>query len=630
MGSGRTPMEARDQSSRAVSRRATASAPAQKGLFVVALFGFLAAAAIGYLTARNPHALPAHAAVVARVLIIVTLFGGGIYARTSALQARMGALLIGAGVFSSLWLLNGSSDPFAFTVGRVFAGLAPAVFPFVLLAHPTGRLRSAHERRFLLIGGGVLMLCSTGLVLLAEQPAVTTSLVRCAPHCPKDVLFIGSAPTLVPLLKIGGVMSWGALTCGTAVMLFGRTRAASPALRHSLTPVSAAAIATAISWLVFIIAEVAGASVGSALGAFNAEIVAIIPVAILLGLGLERLFMAGALEGFVNELARASQANPEAMMAEALADPSLCIAYQRPVHGTFVDASGVATTLPVDDPDRAVALIERDSRLIAAVVYDAGLADQARFVHAAGAVAVLQIQAAQLEADLQATHRELTASRTRLVDAADTERRRIERDLHDGVQQDLVGLRIKLGLAVDMLKAQPADGEQLITTIGEQLEQLVNTVRSLAGGVYPSVLTDHGLADALRSAALRSTIPLVVHADNVGRLGDDVERAVYFCCLEAIQNVLKHAGADVSATVSLRRHAASLHFEVADCGSGFSADTVDAGHGLRNMRERIDAVGGTLDVVSTPGAGTTVRGTVPVHARDTDGAHARDRTSARG
>lgn len=227
-------------------------------------------------------------------------------------------------------------------------------------------------------------------------------------------------------------------------------------------------------------------------------------------------------------------------------------------------------------------------------------------------VRALALTAAQLEADLKSSTADLAASRTRLVETADAERQRIERDLHDGVQQDLVGLRIKLDAVAEAIKGEPERSEQMIASLGRQMDDVLEELRSLARGIYPSILNQRGVGEALKSAARRSPLPVSVDARGVCRYREDVEVAVYFCCLEALQNFVKHAGLDAHAAIRVREQARRLRFEVRDSGAGFDSDEIHDRHGLLNMRDRIEAVGGTLTVSSRTGQGTVVRGSVPI------------------
>jgi signal transduction histidine kinase len=322
------------------------------------------------------------------------------------------------------------------------------------------------------------------------------------------------------------------------------------------------------------------------------------------------MFMGQTLAELVNELARHPQADTEALISAALRDPSLRIAYCRPESGTYVDSAGKRIDeLPAD---RAVTWIERDRRRVAAVMYNPELRGLERFVRAIASAALIRLENAQTEADLKASTTELAASRGRLVEMAHAERRRLERDLHDGVQQGLVGLRIKLDLAAETIKQDPAQGEQVLASMGRQMDDLLQEIRMLARGIYPSLLSARGVVEALRAAGRSSPSPVEVRSRSVGRYAEEIEVAVYFCCLEALQNVTKHAGPHAAASVVLREEDELLGFEVRDSGLGFDPQGISQGTGLVNMHDRMEAVGGWLEVLSRRGRGTSIRGYVPL------------------
>jgi signal transduction histidine kinase len=191
-------------------------------------------------------------------------------------------------------------------------------------------------------------------------------------------------------------------------------------------------------------------------------------------------------------------------------------------------------------------------------------------------------------------------------------RHRLERDLHDGAQQSLLGLQLKLGYAAEVIRKDPVEGERLVATIERQMGDVLSGLRSIAHGMYPPLLAEHGLVAAIKSEALLIPQEVSVHADAVGRYSRAVEAAVYFCCLEALQNVVKHAGRAAHAEVRLRQRGDHLCFDVIDTGVGFDSSATPSGKGRTNMRDRIEAVGGTLTVASPRGSGTTVRGRVPI------------------
>jgi signal transduction histidine kinase len=216
-----------------------------------------------------------------------------------------------------------------------------------------------------------------------------------------------------------------------------------------------------------------------------------------------------------------------------------------------------------------------------------------------------------LTSELLARLEDLRASRQRLVAAQDEERRRLERNLHDGAQQNLVALKVKLGLAEMFLEKDPARAKQTLADLKVDTDEALETLRDLARGIYPPLLADKGLVAALESQARKATLPVQVDAEGVGRYPQEVEAAVYFCVLEALQNVQKYASAS-NAMVRLREEASGLGFEVEDDGDGFDPAGIQRGSGLTNMADRLEALGGSVDLASARGRGTRVTGHLPV------------------
>ncbi len=209
---------------------------------------------------------------------------------------------------------------------------------------------------------------------------------------------------------------------------------------------------------------------------------------------------------------------------------------------------------------------------------------------------------------------ELKASRARVVAAADSERRRIERNLHDGAQQHLTALAIKLSMVSDLGAEDPALGRELLREARREVDGAVRELRDLAHGIYPPLLAEYGLPAALQAAARWSTLPARLDVARLGRYPAEVEATVYFCCLEAIQNACKYAGHPAALAVRVREDAGTLTFQVADDGTGFDAGTRGLGTGFLNMADRLGALGGSLQVESAPRQGTTVSGMIPVTA----------------
>jgi signal transduction histidine kinase len=243
------------------------------------------------------------------------------------------------------------------------------------------------------------------------------------------------------------------------------------------------------------------------------------------------------------------------------------------------------------------------------MIHDRVLLDDPELLDGALGVLEAAIRQERLTLQLGAAMIELQDSRRRIVEAADLERVRIERDLHDGSQQRLIALRIRLGLAEELLKTDPSRGVQMIAELGGEAEAALDELRAVAHGVYPSLLTDRGLPEALHSVAARAPMPVHVHTQGVTRHPIEIESATYFSCVEALQNALKHAHGATGVWITVTQSRTWLRCEVRDDGVGFPDGDV-GGRGLRNLHDRIEAVGGTIAIGGGPGARVTC--TVPL------------------
>jgi signal transduction histidine kinase len=330
-----------------------------------------------------------------------------------------------------------------------------------------------------------------------------------------------------------------------------------------------------------------------------------VPAAFLAGLLRSRLAR-GELAGLFRRLGSLRGGDLEAALAKSLGDPALSVAYWLPAYETYADVSGQPVALPEPGGDRAVAHVARDGRRMAALVYDASLDDDPELVEAVTAAAAIAIENEHLQAESQARLAELKASRERLVSAGDAERRRLERNLHDGAQQRLVAIALQLRLLQRRVSHDPST-EQLVTSASDELARSLAELRELARGIHPAVL-EHGLAPALDSLAIRSPVHTTVSCETGPRLPEQVELAAYFVASEALTNVAKYAGA-THATVRVWRAGTHANVEVADDGVGGADDS--RGTGLRGLADRVEALDGRLRVTSPPGQGTVVSAELP-------------------
>jgi signal transduction histidine kinase len=326
-----------------------------------------------------------------------------------------------------------------------------------------------------------------------------------------------------------------------------------------------------------------------------------IPVGVVAGFGWSQLRRPGTAE-LVVDLQRDSASMRE-RLARALDDPSLEVAY-RLGDGRYVDAGGRPLLLPEGD-GRAVTTVTAGGEEIAALVHDPALLDEPALVDSVRATAALVLENERLAAEVRSQLAEMRASRGRIVAAGDAERRRIERNLHDGAQQHLVTLSITLGLEAS--GADPATA-QLLSQAQDQVEQAIADLRDLARGIHPTLLRDEGLDAAVEALGRRTPLPVDVRSTLHERLSDSVELAAYFVVSEALTNVVKHASAS-RASVLLERRPHELRVVVKDDGVGGAHMAPDSG--LSGLRDRLEAVDATLQIETEAGHGTTVSAVLP-------------------
>jgi signal transduction histidine kinase len=298
-------------------------------------------------------------------------------------------------------------------------------------------------------------------------------------------------------------------------------------------------------------------------------------------------------------------------LADALADPSLRTLYSFPWStGHWVDDSGAPSPPPAAGSQQDVTEVADGSWRIA-IVHDPVLSEDGPLVRTAASYALTTLENDRLSDELSSSLFDLSQSRAHSVAAADRTRLKIERDLHDGAQQRLIAMRVKLALAADRLGDQDPAGAGMIRGLEQDIDATIDEVRAFAQGVFPALLAETGLAEALRTAARAASLPTTVYAERLERYPPEIEMTVYFSCSEALQNAAKHAHGATSVTISLS-HDRALRFEVCDDGAGFDTHLRPEGIGLTNLRERLAAVGGRLIIRSAPGAGTRVRGSIPL------------------
>jgi signal transduction histidine kinase len=347
----------------------------------------------------------------------------------------------------------------------------------------------------------------------------------------------------------------------------------------------------------------AGRALGwAALAAFGA-----VPLAVLAGILRSRLARA-SVAVLVRDLETAG--TPGALrdaLRRALGDPTLRLAYWVPETRRFVDIRGRPFELPWEGSNQVATMVDREGRRIAAIVHDASLRDAPELLEAVTSAAELALENGRLHAELQAHVDDLRESRARIVAAGDAERRRLERNLHDGAQQRLVSIALHLRLIESKIHTDPDAAAQYVVQVGEELNEALKELRELARGIHPAILSDRGLGPALEAVAARSPVPVKLSAP-VERMPAPVEAAIYYVVSEALANVAKYAQAS-NVTVEVAR--ADGHAVVAVADDGVGGADVGGGSGLRGLGDRVAALDGSLNVDSAPLGGTRIHAVIP-------------------
>ena len=524
----------------------------------------------------------------------------GLVAWTRRPGNRVGALMVAVGVTDLLQQLYWDAA-LPFTVAQVLAFASTPVTAQLFMAFPSGRLTGRAERWYV---------ASAYLLVLVLSPinALFWDWQRTeCPTCPPNLLLVTSDPQFwEPWSIAGDVILVGLLGTGVA-LLVRRLRRATVATRRAFAPVLVTASLASLGLCVVLAMDAAGMKTEGSVALWIADVLyAAVPLAFLVGL-LRMRWRRAVVADLVLELGSASgPTNARDAIARALRDPSLEVAYWLPEGERFVDSAGQPVAVE-ETPSRAVSLLEHDSERVAALLHDPSLRDDARLLDAVCAAATLALENVRLQADLRAQLAEVRASRARIVAAGDAERRRLERDLHDGAQQRLLGIRLALQLARSRVPGDALEGtESLLADADAEVVAALAELRSLARGIHPAILTEEGLAPALEALARRAPLPVALHACGE-RLPPAVEATSYFVAAEALANCVKHAHAR-NATINVARRNGRVVIDIVDDGCG-GADP--RGHGLNGLRDRVESQDGSLVVESSPGVGTLVRAEIP-------------------
>jgi signal transduction histidine kinase len=528
------------------------------------------------------------------LLLWITLpyIAAGLIAWWRRPDSRLGPLMVAGGFAIGISSLQLADDLTITTTGALFDILPVAIFLHVYLAFPDGRLRSRIERWLV----GAAYAIAVGLQLVKMMLGSFPNHLQVTSQ-----LDAASAVEKVQLLSLSAI-------CLVAIgVLLARQRQVGRPRRRMLALVIDSFVLGLLMIAALFVAGAleAPANVFTPLQRTTFAIVGLSPIVFLFGL-LDARLARSAVGELVIELQRdPAPSELRDALARTLRDPTLTLGYWVPQYESYVDLDG--QPVDVDAGGLGTTLIDRDGAHVAVLVHDPTLDDEPELLDAVGAVAGFALEHARLQAELAARLEEVRGSRARVLEAGQAERKRLERDLHDGAQQRLVALALQLKLLEKQLAGDPSAIERLDVAQREvalSLEEL----RDLARGIHPAVLSAHGLGIALEQVAARSPVPVKLDVELRERLPEPVELAAYFVVCEALANVGKYAQATAVRVVVARRDGLAV-IEVADNGVGGADD--GKGSGLRGLADRVEALGGTLEVVSPAGRGTVLTAELP-------------------
>jgi signal transduction histidine kinase len=578
--------------------RSLAALPAPKPavLAAIAVAGVAAAATTLALALTNNEVDHVAIRVFLNDWITLNYIGAGLIAWWRRPESRFGPLMVAAGFVNFLATLDWATAAVPFTIGAVFNVLPPIVFLHVFLAYPTGRLVGRSEQA-IVVGAYVTGLTAdlVGMLLGGAGPL--------------NLLEVVSAPGAVEVLRDVDFIALSAFCLAGIGVLAARRWGRHRPPRRPLGPLvdsfalGLVMIAALFSLSVFVGSpeEVPAIETVRRLTFF---VVGLAPIAFLIGLLQSRLAVGPAIVSLGREAARGNVLDA---LRRALRDPSLEVGYWVPEYERYADREGRAIELPTS-PGRATTLIDReDGTHVAALVHDVSLREETALLEAVTAAGGFALENERLHAELRARLEELKGSRARIIEAAQSERQRLERDLHDGAQQRLVALSLELGLLEERF-AGDADATAALEQTRREVTESLRELRELAQGIHPAVVTGHGLAVALKTLAARAQVPVRLTVDLDGRLPERQEVGAYYVVAESLTNTAKYARAS-SVAVDVRQADGRLVVEVVDDGVG-GADT-RGGSGLRGLADRVEALGGQLRVWSPVDGGTRVRAEIP-------------------
>ena len=559
----------------------------------------LLVASLAYLAATEASTLR----IAINGIVCGTYIATGLLAWTRRPANRTGRVMVAAGLLLLLDPLQDGAIPQLALVGLVATTVSDILLGYLILAFPWGTLRSNVDRAFLTVSGVAML--SANIAALSGFDA------RAAGAGYDNPYLLIRDPALADLaMTVSHLTSILVLVGFLAIFAIRWARASGPA-RRIYSPVLLPATVLVIAIMVATILNAVDAPEELLLvaGVTQALTRALIPIGFLVGV-LRTRMARSAIADLVVELGDTpTPARLRDALANALGDPGLTVAYWSPAAGDYLAADGSPAVLPAEDSGRAVTFLERDGQPIAAILHDAVLLDDPGLVASVASAVRLSVENDRLQAEVEAQLGEVRESRARIVAAGDAERKRVERDLHDGAQQRLVSLTLALRLARLKL-GDDGDPEvrQSLEQASDEARSALAELRELARGIHPQILTEAGLGSAIESLADRSSVDVAVDLGTDQRFSPAVEAAAYFVVSEALANVAKYSEAK-RALVRTEWHDDELTIEIADDGVGGA--TPGVGGGLRGLADRLSAIDGRLEIFSPTGGGTRLLAHIP-------------------
>jgi signal transduction histidine kinase len=551
---------------------------------------------------------PTEKAVISYAAALVAITIGLVVWRRRP-DTRTGILLTAyafAGIAADLWFVFPESA-LAVTIGFAMALAGAPILVHTMLSYPTGRLTDRLERGFVVVAYAFAVVYVLPHLLFYDPRA---------PFDPDvwDRPFYARPLTHVAWYDVSGVENVldGMLLVLAVVLLALLVRKlvrATPAERGIVLPLVVASLFVVTQFVVQL--ALYGEQVNSWISSSWFWIVTVAGLAVPLSLAAGLLWgrtARSAVADLVVELERTPPGSVRDALARTLGDPSLELLLWLPDRGSYVDGRGTPHDLPAGTARRAVSILGPDEAPVAALVHDPALLERPALLEAAGAATRLALENERLHAELRLQLEEVRASRARIITAGDEERRRLERDLHDGAQQRLLGIGLALSLARSQLGPEANGAADLLAEADAELRATLDELRELARGIHPALLTEQGLGAALETLAERSPVPVSFAELPQERLPAPAEAAAYFLVSEALVNVTKHAHASRVRVSAVRRDGRVL-VDVDDDGVG-GADP-GLGSGLRGLVDRLSALDGVLEVESAPGQGTHLHAEIP-------------------